>query len=55
MEQQGLVPDVIFYNSLSSACERGIQLERALEVFRAMQRKAVVLIVITYSELLSAC
>ena len=34
MRQQGVVPDVITYNVLISACEKGKQPERALQVSR---------------------
>ena len=33
-----MVPDVITYSAVISACEKGKQAERALEVFQAMQR-----------------
>jgi len=36
------VPNVITYNTLISACEKGKQPERALELFEAMQRQGVV-------------
>jgi pentatricopeptide repeat domain-containing protein 1 len=55
MERQGVMPNVITYNALISACEKGKQPERALEVFEAMQRQGVVPGVITYSALISAC
>ena len=38
-----------------SACEKGKQPERALEVFQAMQRQGVVPNVITYNAVISAC
>ena len=43
------------YNALISACEKGKQLERALELFEAMQWQRVVPNVITYSVLSSTC
>ena len=55
MQRQGLVPDVITYNALISACEKGKQPERALELFEAMQRQGLVPNVITYNALISAC
>jgi pentatricopeptide repeat protein len=55
MQRQGVLPDVITYSALISACEKGKQPERALELFEAMQRQGVVPDVITYSALVSAC
>ena len=37
MQQQGVVPNVITYSSLVSACEKGKQPERALELFETRQ------------------
>ena len=56
MQRQGIVPDVITYNALVSACEKGKQPERAFKVFHAMQRQGVVLDVIdaiTYNTLIN--
>ena len=50
-----MVPNVSTYNAVISACEKGKQPERALEVFQAMQRQGVVPNVITYSALISTC
>ena len=55
MKQQGMVPNVITYSALISACEKGKQPERALELFEAMKRQGVVPNVITYNALISAC
>ena len=55
MQRQGVVPDVITYNAVISACEKGKQAERALEVFKAMQWQCVVPNVITYNAVISAC
>ena len=55
MKQKGVVPNVITYNALISACEKGKQPEQAMEVFKAMQQQGVVPDVITYSALISAC
>ena len=52
MQRQG---DVITYSALISACEKGKQSGRGMEVFEAMQRQGVVPNVITYSALISAC
>ena len=55
MNRQGMVRDVIIYSALISACEKGKQPERALELFEAMKRQGVVPDVITYNALISAC
>ena len=55
MQQQGVVPNAITYNALSSACEKGWQPERALQVFELMQNPGVVPNATTYSALSSAC
>ena len=38
MQRYSLVPDVISYSALISACEKGKQSERALELFEAMKQ-----------------
>ena len=45
----------ITYIAWSSACEKGKQPERALELFEAMKRKGLLPDVITYIALISAC
>ena len=52
-----MAPNVITYSALISACEKGKQPERAVELFDAMKRQSVVPNVITYrySALISAC
>ena len=54
MQRQGVVPDVITYNALISACEKGKQPERALQLFEAM-KQGLVPKVITNNTLISAC
>ena len=49
------MPNVITYNALISACEKGKQPDRALEIFDQMQQQGLVPDVITYSALISAC
>jgi len=49
------LPNVITYGALISACEKGVQPERALEVFETMQRQGLTPSVITYNSLISAC
>ena len=44
----------VTYSALISACEKGKQPERALELFEAMQRQGLVPDVITYNALISA-
>lgn len=39
---QSLPSDLITHSAIISACEKGVQPERAFEVFRAMQRQRVV-------------
>ena len=50
-----MVPEVITYSAVISACEKGKQPERALEVFQTMLWYGLVPNVITYSALVSAC
>ena len=50
-----MMPDVVTYSALISACKSGQQPERALELFRDIQRTGMVPNVITYSALISAC
>ena len=42
MVQQSAVPNAITYSALISACEKGKQPERALEVFEKMVPRGVV-------------
>jgi pentatricopeptide repeat domain-containing protein 1 len=48
-------PDVITYSALISACEKGAQWQRAMEVFKEMKTAGVKPDDITYSALISAC
>jgi len=45
----------IAYSALISACEKGKQLEQALDVFEAMRKQGVMPELITYNSLISAC
>ena len=45
---------MITYSALISACAKGKQPERALEVFKAMQQQGIMPHVITYRTLISA-
>ena len=42
MQREGVVPDLITYNALISACEKSKQLEQALKIFENMQKKGVI-------------
>ena len=42
MQWQGVVTNVITWDSLISTCEKGKQPERALELLEAMQQQGVV-------------
>ena len=55
MKQQEVVPNVITYNALISACEKGKQSEQALKIFGAMKQQGVVASIITYSASISSC
>ena len=55
MRNLGLVPNVITYSALISACETGQKAVRALELFHVMRGQGLVLNVITYTALISAC
>merc|ERR1711963_885760 len=48
MQQQSLAPNVITYNALLSACEKGKQPERAWETFQEMQQQSLAPNVIIY-------
>ena len=49
-----MTPELITYNAMISACEKGKQPKMALEMFEAMQRQDALPNIITYSALLSA-
>ena len=55
MRQRGLEPDVITYSAAISACEKGSQWERALELLDEMRQRGLEPDVITYSAAISAC
>ena len=41
MQKQGQLPDVITYNAIISACEKGKKPERALELSEAVQQQGL--------------
>ena len=49
------MPDVIISSAAISACERGTQPRRALELFEAMQNEWLAPNVVTRSAAISAC
>jgi len=55
MRAAGIIPDVITYSALISACEKGGQAELALKIFDDMRADGIIPNVITYSALISAC
>ena len=55
MTMKGIQPDVITYSAAISACEKGIQLEKALEFMEDMTMKGIDPDVITYYAAISAC
>ena len=55
MQQKTLVPDVMTYSALISACEDDKRLEQALGLFDALEQQSVVPNVITYSALITVC
>ncbi len=50
----GITPNVITYNAVISACEKGGKAEEALEIFKAIP-VGITLDVITYTAVISAC
>merc|ERR1711920_888232 len=55
MLHQGLLPNVITYNALISACEKGALPQRALQFLETMLHQGLLPNVITYNALISAC
>ena len=55
MDRQGLVPNVITYNTMIRASEKGELPELALEIFAALEQQGLVPDVITHSGLISTC
>ena len=56
MQQEGLMPDVIAYSALISACEGAQSPKRAFQVFDGMQQQGLMPNVITNNAFItSAC
>ena len=55
MQRQDVVPNVITYSALISACEKGKQPETTMAMFYAIQRQDVVPDIMTYGALISTC
>jgi pentatricopeptide repeat domain-containing protein 1 len=55
MENECEGKSVIPYNAAISACEKGLNSAKALQVFDRMKKRGVIPTVITYSALISAC
>ena len=53
--RQGLLPNVITYSALISACEKDALPQRALQLLETMLHQGLLPEVITYSALISAC
>merc|ERR1712039_876525 len=52
MLHQGLLPNVVTYNALISACEKGALPQRALQLFETMLHQDLLPDVITYNALI---
>ena len=55
MQRTSMVPNIITFGALISACEKGKQPEQALEISAEMKEQGVLPDVITYNALISAC
>ena len=50
-QRQGLKPDSVTYSALISACEKGQNLPKALQIWKDLQRQGVKPTIFTYSAL----
>ena len=55
MLRYALEPNMVTYNALISACGKGQELRRAVDVCAEMRRQALEPNMVTYSGLISAC
>ena len=55
MLHQGLLPDVLAYNALISACEKATEPGRAVNVSATIPRPAMKPDLVSYTALVSAC
>jgi len=55
IHRQGLVPNVVTFNALISACEKALETVQALETLDAMLRSGAVPDMIVYNALVKAC
>ena len=55
MLRSALKPDIVSYNAVISACEKGEELLQAFDVCAAMMRQALEPDVVSYRALPSAC
>jgi len=55
MQLQGIKPDIVTYSTLISACEKGEDLTKALQVFDYLQRHGIKPDIVTFSALISTC
>ena len=55
MLRSALKPDMVSYNAVISACEKGEELLQAFDVCAVMMRQALAPDVVSYSALTSAC
>ena len=55
MKKRKIKADVYTYSAAISACEKGKQLEKALELFNRMERDRVHPNTITFNSIISAC
>ena len=53
--RQGIKPNIVTYNSLISACEKGQSLPKALQLSVDSQRQGIKPNIVTYNSLISAC
>jgi len=53
-EYQGIKPEIVTYNALISACEKGKDLRKALQFRQCMQRQDIKPTLVTFNALISA-